>query len=227
MKKLLLTAALLLLPLPASAYPGWTGKQVKEWALKHSFVSPHVKEMHAGVTLNFIVTRKIEGNKELNIYYSGGGAGTTESGMSGISLDTVTIFVQLPGFDNRIEGLWTRNSDKAELLLTNIYDKETAIDFKNSKLVFKGMVYGFESYSSKREKISEVPTQSDQMWEEGEVSFYKGTNYYYEVFAKADTLTIRPLTRLNPEIAIIQHNQKSYAEYKQKEDRKKPVDLNL
>lgn len=227
MNKLLLTTALLLLPLPALSYPGWTGKQMKEWASKHSFVSPHVKEMHVGVTLNFIATRKIEGNKELNIYYSGGGAGSTESKMSNIPLETVTIFIQLPGFENRMEGLWTRNSEKAEMLLTNIYNKEIADDFKKSKLVFKGMVYGFESYSSKREKISEIPTQSGQMWEDGEVSFYKGSRFYYEVYEKADSLTIRPLNHLNTEIAIIQHNQKAYAEYKQKEDRKKPALLNL
>lgn len=81
MKKLLLTITLFLLPLPALAYPGWTGKQVKAWAEKHNFVSPYVRENHAGVTLQFVATRDIDGGKELWINYYDGYGGTSAAGI--------------------------------------------------------------------------------------------------------------------------------------------------
>jgi len=229
MKKLLLTISLLLFPLPATAYPGWTGTQVKAWASKHSFISPYVQERHGGTTLNFVATRNIEGGKELLIYYYGGYGGSSGPGMLSAPLDNIAIFVQIgDDFSKRIDGIWLRNSEKANTLLANIYDSVIADDFKNSKLVFEGIDYGFEgNFPESRSKIWGVPTQSGEMWEVGQVSFFKGAKFFYEVNEKLNTLTIRPLTRLNPEIAIIQYNQKAYAEYKQKEDRKKPVDLNL
>ncbi len=112
--------------------------------------------------------------------------------------------------------------------MSSIYKQGIANDFKNSKLVFRGIDYGFEGYFSEaRFKIGEAPTQSGEMWENGQVLFFKGAKFFYEVNQKSDTLTIRPLNRLNPEIDILQHNQKVYAQYRQKEDRKKPAPLNL
>ena len=144
-------------------------------------------------------------------------------------LENIAIFIFIKNdFSKRIDGLWLRDSEKARTLLTSIYNTEIAEDFNNSKLVFQGMDYGFEgNFPESRSKIWGVPTQSGEMWEVGQVSFFKGAKFFYEVNEKLNTLTIRPLTRLNPEITIIQHNQKAYAEYKQKEDRKKPVSLNL
>lgn len=230
MKKSLLIAALsLIFCHPALAYPGWTGKQVKNWAEKHSFVSPYVRELHAGVTLQFVAARDIDGGKELWINYYDGYGGTSGPGMLSKQLENIEIFIYTKNdFRKKVEGIWLRDSEKAKMLLTNIYNADIAEDFKNSKLVFKGVDYSFEgNFPERRDKIWHIPTQSGEMWEAGKPYFFKGAKYFYEVNEKSDTIIIRPLSRLNSEIAIIQYNQKAYAEYKQKEDRKKPVNLNL
>lgn len=218
---------------PALALPGWTAGKVRAWVKGHDFLAPNYADSGAGVTWYINGHRDIEGGGRVLVRYESGI--DTRLGVYGHAAPPGTVFQQVrlsiaAGADDYTAkpGVWTRNSALARTLLEQIYGKEVAHDFAGSKFVYKGLDYYTEetAQSYRRERLTAVPAQTGELWDDGEVQFFQGKRFAYDVDAKRSVLMIFLLKDLPSEIAVMQHNQKIGAAYQQSEARKKPIKLN-
>lgn len=233
MKRMFITGMLgaVLLALPAQALPGWTAGYVRNWIRNHSFLSPNFDDSGAGVVWNIIGQRDVEGGEQLFVRYESGMFKVGDEWPAKAPAKNVFPKVSL-GIIKKADysgraGVWARNSELSLMILDKVYGKSVALDFETSKMVFKGLDFytEFSDDGVGRVPLEEVPTQTGELWDKGEVSFFQGQHYAYEIDAERATLTIMTRQQLPIEISIMQHNAKINQAYQQRESRKKPVKL--